>query len=375
MKFNRKWLIFHVNILTIVHVCSAEIKLIQAVFRHADRNPQSGKLVDMYYPSDPDKYEDWEPDGRLELNNMGKLTAYNLGKFFRKDYNDFFGPKYKNDIVYFQSADMMRSINTAQLLAAGLFPPEPSQIWNPDLLWTPVPIRVTHLLEDYLFYSALMCENYKIDKLESEAEVQRLLSVLSDMRGFRNYLNLHTGVNHTRSFQGWMLYHQFAAKTSVGRELESWAREIFPEGKLKDISAVEYILQTYTMRMKRLMGGVWLKKFFNASEKIVNNEKTQKGFFYAGNEVHVAGILNTLGVYEPHVPGYASAVIFELHEVEGEFYVKIIYKDGETPVDLQIPGCGVFCLLSTFKYLLKNVTLENFEEDCGKITDFWMTSL
>lgn len=35
------------------------------------------------------------------------------------------------------------------------------------------------------------------------------------------------------------------------------------------------------------------------------------------------------------------------------------------------PGCGnTMCLLTTFKKLLKNVTLENFKEDCGDRVDF-----
>ncbi|XP_063978283.1 venom acid phosphatase Acph-1-like [Diachasmimorpha longicaudata] len=374
MKIHCKWLIFYANIFTISTICSAELKLIQVVLRHADRNPHSGTFLNKYYPSDPDKYENWEPDGPMALNNKGKLTAYKLGQFFRKNYNDFFGPKYRSDIVYFQSVDLPRSINTAQLLAAGLFPPESSQIWHPDLLWIPVPIHVTDLLEDTLFYSFVMCENYAIDRLRSQAEVERLLSALSDIRTLRNHLSFHTGINHTSSTQGWLLYIQLAAKMGVGRELEPWTREIFPDGKLKDIAAVEYILQTYTSRMKRLGGGVWLKKFFNASKKLIDNEKTPKAFFYTGNEMQVAAVLNTLGVYDSHVPGYASSVIFELHELERKFYVKVIYKDGDTPVDLHIPGCGVLCPLSIFKSLLRNVTPENFQEDCGKLTNFFSLS-
>lgn len=111
----------------------------------------------------------------------------------------------------------------------------------------------------------------------------------------------------------------------MGIVLEPWIDSIFPDGLLKDMSAIEYILQNYTKRMQRLLGGVWIKNFLNNTNEFINNNNSKKkiGYFYVGNEIQVAAILNTIGIFEPHVPDYLSTVIFELHDVDNEYFVKV----------------------------------------------------
>lgn len=91
-----------------------------------------------------------------------------------------------------------------------------------------------------------------------------------------------------------------------------------------ELSAVEYLLQTWTPRMKRLLGGIWIRNFLNRVQDLLSGKNIQrKGYFYFYSEHHVAAILNALDIYEPHVPSYLSLVIFELHEVDSKFYVKV----------------------------------------------------
>lgn len=76
--------------------------------------------------------------------------------------------------------------------------------------------------------------------------------------------------------------------------------------------------------MKRLLGGIWIKMFLDQIDDLLSGKNTErKGFFYASNEIQIAAILNTLKVYEPHVPGYASTVIFEFHQIDSQYYVKV----------------------------------------------------
>lgn len=48
-------------------------------------------------------------------------------------------------------------------------------------------------------------------------------------------------------------------------------------------------------------------------------------------------------------------------------FLQMIYKNGKNIQDFLIPGCEfVLCPLEIFRIVLKNSTLENFDEDCGK---------
>lgn len=44
---------------------------------------------------------------------------------------------------------------------------------------------------------------------------------------------------------------------------------------------------------------------------------------YSGHETNVASLLYTLGVFEPHAPAYGSAIITELTELRGQYYVNV----------------------------------------------------
>ncbi|KAF7991965.1 hypothetical protein HCN44_010766 [Aphidius gifuensis] len=342
--------------------------MIQSTIRHSHRYPANSSFGELYYPNDPNANLDYWPNGPMELTNIGKLNAYNLGIYFHKQYENLFNIPFKNSRVYFQASKSSRTINTAQLIAAGLFKPNNNlQVWNENLPWLPVPIYTQPIFNDTLFYPMVLCENYFNDRINGEIQVERILKNLQIVNDFRQFLTLHTGLNYTKSNQPWMLYHHFAAQKAMGIVLEPWIDNIFPDGMLKDMSSIEYILQTYTKKMQRLMGGVWLKKFIENSDNFINNRFKKVGYFYFGNEIHIAAILNTIGVYEPHVPDFLSTIIFELHLLNDKYFVKMIYKNGKNIQELLVPGCKfILCPLELYKTVLKNSILENFDKDCGK---------
>ncbi|KAH0568810.1 venom acid phosphatase Acph-1-like [Cotesia glomerata] len=224
--------------------------------------------------------------------------------------------------------------------------------------------------EDTLNNAFALCENYLIDKQISENIVKQQED-LKKLKILLKYLSAHTGIEHSSSSQSLSLYHNFVAQTNLGLETEPWVDSVFPYGQLWNMSVIEYKLQSYTNRMKRLTGGIWIRKFLDHVNNFVEKTDDYKAYFYINHEFHTAAILNTLGVYDPHIPNYLSTVIFELHEINNEIYVKVIHKKGHMLTKLVIPGCQKsLCSLQTFEKVLKNVTLDDFEEDCGKRTYF-----
>lgn len=59
----------------------------------------------------------------------------------RRRYADFLDDKYNPKDIYAISSEDDRTKMSLQLVLAGLYPPSPEFVWNPDLKWMPIPIR------------------------------------------------------------------------------------------------------------------------------------------------------------------------------------------------------------------------------------------
>ncbi|CAD6231746.1 GSCOCT00014100001.2-RA-CDS [Cotesia congregata] len=351
-------------VLIIVSMCYGEIRMFQAPIRHGNRYPTQKAYAVKFYPNDPYINYTWAPYGSMKLTNKGKINTYKLGKLFQNRYKNLLGTIYKANEIFFGALDSNRTINTAQLIASGIYP-EFRQRRNQSSGPIQASVHV-EVGEKNLYYPMIFCENYFIDRQKADLIVAGLFD-REELQKFSDYLAVHTTVKFSPFLHSWFLYNSFVAQVDLGLELKPWTDSIFPNGKLLEMTAFEYRLQTYTNRMKRLVGGVWIKSFLDHADNFVNHVSSdQKANFFVASEMHVAAILNTLGVYTPHFPSYLSAVIFELHEINREFYIQVVHRNEDRSSVLIIPGCdGALCRLEQFKKVLKDVTLYNFDKDCG----------
>ena len=127
----------------------------------------------------------------------------------------------------------------------------------------------------------------------------------------------------------YFLYHAFMSEKSMNLPLPSWTQGIFPYGKLLDGITLEYELFSYTTEMRRLNGGMLLRKFTDDMTNCKNQviEQRNKLSLYSGHETNIVAVLQALGVYTPHVPEYSSALFVELHEDNCKYYVKVSNHD------------------------------------------------
>ena len=63
--------------------------------------------------------------------------------------------------IYVRSTDVDRTLMSALSNLAGLYPPKGSQVWNPHLLWQPIPVHTRPLAEDNLLSSHAECPKFK----------------------------------------------------------------------------------------------------------------------------------------------------------------------------------------------------------------------
>lgn len=87
--------------------------------------------------------------------------------------------------MYVLSSDYDRTINSANLVLAGLFPPTGNQIWNDDLLWQPIAVHSIPKKMDYLIHAGACDRYHKARKqLEESAEVRSLKEQHRDLFEF-----------------------------------------------------------------------------------------------------------------------------------------------------------------------------------------------
>jgi len=95
--------------------------------------------------------------------------------------------------------------------------------------------------------------------------------------------------------------------------------------KMQDIIVLEYEIRSYTTQLKRLNGGMLIKKFLENMN--LNNESTnpRKMYIYSGHEVNLAAFARAHNISEPRLPDYGSMFIFEkLRDEENNLYIRVI---------------------------------------------------
>jgi prostatic aicd phosphatase len=134
-----------------------------------------------------------------------------------------------------------------------------------------------------------------------------------------------------------------------------------------------YVYNAYNDELKRLKGGVFVKKAINDWDKKVEEKLKTKIFVYAGHDSTVTNILSAFDVWQQQFPDYGITTMLELskHKISGEYGVEIYLRNStkSDPYPLTIPGCMQFCPLKEVKKLLKKNIPEDWEKECEAKTD------
>lgn len=145
-------------------------------------------------------------------------------------------------------------------------------------------------------------------------------------------------------------------KEEFGLELPEWTKEIYP-GKLRAITGKFYESMAETDEQKRHAAGFLVEVILQEMEEKIGN-KSPKGrqlHLYSGHELQLAFLRILLDLYDGQPPPSASFMIFELHKIGGEYFVKILFQDyqGPEPKVLQVPGVGEdLCPFNDFQAIL-----------------------
>uniref|UniRef100_A0A452HPV2 acid phosphatase n=1 Tax=Gopherus agassizii TaxID=38772 RepID=A0A452HPV2_9SAUR len=271
------------------------------VFRHGDRTPVEN------FPTGLHKESEW-PQGFGQLTKIGMQQQYELGQYTRKRYSNFLNATYNRHEIFIQSTDYDRTIMSTQVYLAGLFPPVGNQIWNPQILWQPIPVHTVPVSEDHSIH------NYTLPEWASRDVMKKM-------------------------------------KELAALSLQS----IFGIYKTKDKA--------------RLQGGVLVNAILKSIKKATQPSNKRKIQIFSAHDTTIGALQMALNIFNGKLPPYSACQFFELYqENSGHYSIEMSYRNDSLtdPYPLRLPGCTSPCPLEKFAKLVSSVIVEDWSKECGK---------
>lgn len=345
------------------HSSNDDLKLVTVLYRHGDRTP-----IDMY-PNDPYLDRSNWPVGPGQLTARGKRMQFELGKFLRKRYDGFLNKTYDEREIYVRSTNKDRTLMSAQSNLAGLYPPIGDQVWNPELLWRPIPVHTLSLERDFLTTSS-KCPKLSAlikDTLKNDPTFQALNEKYDWLY---KYASKYAGKNISDPNEVGFLYDTLYIEKLYNKTLPEWTDKIFPD-KMTELTYISFVVSVWTHEMKRLRSGPVIKQLIknwvDKNEK--EDERLRKFIMYSAHDTTISHLLFTLGIYNDIPPPYASTVIMELRHFKSSNkpYLQFFYRNDSSvdPHPLTLPGCDFQCPLDKFIHLTKDFIPHDWKEECN----------
>ncbi|KAJ8984134.1 hypothetical protein NQ317_017784 [Molorchus minor] len=321
----------------------------------------------------------------LSQSHEGMVQQHHLGKWFRKRYSNLLPKLYHSKHFKAVSSDIGRCISSAAVCAAGIYPPDDVEMWHPTLRWQPVPIYVSR---DALLYQWIFCPKHRrLWTALKKSEVYQ--KILRENEGFLKFLTEKSGVDLNSLSAVRLLFGIFYDQRGFNVTFPDWIQSSYR--KLQDLSRQLMISYTYTPELARLrsdnpaitisfgififarfMLGISLRSmFFNILDdlniqyvphhgpllgkiikhfdNVISNSTELKFVLYSAHECTLINTLNSMGIYDYHVPEYSATLLFELRRDDIGVFVNILYKNSTKLYQLGLKECVFRCDLEQFR--------------------------
>eukprot|EP00055_Hartaetosiga_balthica_P005346 m.15541 g.15541 ORF g.15541 m.15541 type:complete len:461 (-) comp4489_c0_seq1:1167-2549(-) len=284
-----------------------------------------------------------------QLTKVGVDDALKLGQRLRETYFDALGLNEDeiNELIHIQSTNYYRTIQSARMVASGLFGYHGERAY----------IMVLPLDEEFLFPNKFSCprieemfkENLRIHRQTTKDKMRG--EVAKDL-GLKREKVYYTGIYDvlvSRKYHGKhvpeiMLKHeQTLHDGAVGEVLGRFEHAPF-----------ESISLSY---------GVLFQNLLRTFDDCVDEKPTKKMYLYSCHDTTILPLLVFFNAFDkPEWPPYSSELIFELYqdqENEKEWYVRLLYRGSV----YKLHGKEYFSY-EDFSVWLRKFIPENFKNAC-----------
>ncbi|KAI8427623.1 hypothetical protein MSG28_002109 [Choristoneura fumiferana] len=300
---------------------------------------------------------------------IGKQRSYRIGQYIRRRYDGFLSKLYLPDEIKIRTTDYDRTKMTALAALAAIYPPPPAQRWNPNLDWQPVPYdTLPYAVDDLLYW--YNCPRY-LWLRDRHYELPEVVNILRPYQNLFNYLSEKTGSNITTPEAVFYLDSLFQTLENVNIWPPKWATDVMPQ--IKEMTKIEYAVETYSSELLRLAAGVLMTDIVNATNRAVAGYLDQpKMRLYSAHENNVAAVMAAVRAFQAHQPNYGATFSLELrkHRTTGRHGIAAVYSQntGQPEEIVPIQGCGggQLCDYDTFLKLVQDImwSPEDFRMAC-----------
>nr|CAD2134751.1 unnamed protein product [Meloidogyne enterolobii] len=334
------------------------------IFRHGQRLPTSF----LTFPSEGKPPRIVQKLERGELTIEGMRQEYQLGKLLRTFYGDFLGEMYRPREINIKSGRDNRTLTSAQLLLAGLFPPLNEQIWDNQLLWQPIPIETVEILDHQSFGMFDHCPEGERNLKEGEG-YKRLEGLFKEEI---EKMEKDTQMKIDGIFILQRVLDSIVTRSKLPQllPLPAWANssKYLEERRKKHLSLHIGLIDLFL----ESMGGWHFDQILGRMDDAVGKRNDQKSMLYSAHDTNILTIGRFLDIQHINsiLSDYASFLVFELHGNKSfggeEYFVEIKFRNGlnSTTETLKIENCQNPCPLAKFRSLGRRVTSAQWMRQC-----------
>uniref|UniRef100_G3NHL0 Acid phosphatase 6, lysophosphatidic n=1 Tax=Gasterosteus aculeatus aculeatus TaxID=481459 RepID=G3NHL0_GASAC len=362
-----------------------ELKLVQVLFRHGARTPLKSipgvmevqwvptlleppahtqinyKVTDLHGgPRPPAPVEESYRKNVLnggtfpgQLTAVGMQQLYELGKRLRRTYVEethFLSSTFSPAEVYVRSTNILRTIESARCLVAGLFLQKQTG--------KTVPIFTTDAGSEILYPNYHGCQLLKILASPRWAEASTLPDIAADLQSVHSAL----GIAPRLPVDFILIRDDMVARETHGlpcpSALGTWKSKV--EQRAVDMMCHVYEHNGSMENLQLCVGPLLHSLLTNIEGKLegTSSEADRKLFLYSAHDTTLIPCLMALGIFDMKWPPFAADITVELHQHRqtNKPFVKVSYV-GQ---DQLLPGCsGVYCPLEQFKQVLSAYSLSS----------------
>ena len=370
-------------------LCNGAVISVIEACRHGARSPIDNNPWDTGY---------WN-EGYGELTQEGMRQQYLNGAEFRNRYiinQQVAGAVFNASEIYVRSTNVNRTIMSAESQLMGFYPNGPNlssaameaqavppfNVFNQSGIinslglaalpnnFQPIPIHVVASPYDNMLngYSAVSCPyiNVIASMVQSSSQYQ-----------YRVY-------NYTAYLQK-QLYTVFGEM--IPFETAGWYADNLVCDQFHGYPMVPGITEDMYQQMMGIMnysnsyffqyGGAQLasSQFYSAVidtfEGVINGSSTLTWSLYSAHDTTLIGFLIAIDNWDNNNPPFASSLVFELNEINDNYFVSISYNDNP----LTLNGCVQMCPFEEFKQLLLEWIIPDVVAQCNSNSEIDTSNL